>query len=126
MRRFRARTKKANIVAQEAQTLAKAVNVRDKRRAADKEALIRKIIVKVLIPHMVVKTVQTCVFYKFSDWQPQTMAHIQRRRNQGRNYGVEASERAGECVHPAEHGIRGLRTGRAGAGPQPPRRPSKF
>ena len=48
MRKFRARAKKANIVAVEAQTLAKAVNLRDKRRAAEKDALIRNIIMKVL------------------------------------------------------------------------------
>ena len=47
MRRFRARAKKANVVAMEAQNLAKAVNVRDKMRAAEKDALIRKIIMKV-------------------------------------------------------------------------------
>ena len=48
IRRFRARAKKANLVALEAQTLAKAVNVRDKRRAAEREAMIRNIIMKVL------------------------------------------------------------------------------
>ena len=47
MRRFRARAKKAKGVAMEAQNLAKAVNVRDKMRAAERDALIRKIIMKV-------------------------------------------------------------------------------
>ena len=48
MRRFRARAKKAKGVAMEAQNLAKAVNVRDKMRAAERDALIRKIIMKVI------------------------------------------------------------------------------
>ena len=47
MRRFRARAKKAKGVAMEAQNLAKAVNVRDKMRATERDALIRKIIMKV-------------------------------------------------------------------------------
>ena len=54
------------------------------------------------------------------------MARIQRRRDRGRDHGVEAREGAGERIYPAGRGVRGLGTGPAGADPKPPRRPGKF